>query len=60
VREGRITDALATADLAYERATQPHIPAAFLKEIVKLGGLVAQASNDENAIRKWSTRNRSD
>jgi tetratricopeptide (TPR) repeat protein len=56
VREGRMTDALATADLAYARATQPHVPKEFLKEVVKLGLLIAQASNDENAIRAWSTR----
>jgi tetratricopeptide (TPR) repeat protein len=56
VREGRMADALSTADLAFERATQPHVPKEFLKEVVKLGLLVAQASNDENAIQNWSSR----
>ena len=58
--EGRMTDALATADLAYERATQPYVPRVFLKEVVKLGSAVAQASNDENAIRNWLTRSPKD
>jgi len=56
VREGRMPDALATADLAYERATQAYVPKEFLKEVVTLGSAVAQASNDERAIRNWSTR----
>jgi tetratricopeptide (TPR) repeat protein len=60
LREGRMTDALATADLAYQRATQPHVPKEFLKEVVKVGLLIAQASNDENTIRTWSTRTPSD
>jgi tetratricopeptide (TPR) repeat protein len=55
-REERMADALKTADLAYEQATKPNVPAQFLKEVVKIGRLIAQASNDESAIAKWSAR----
>src|SRR5258707_5876894 len=60
VREGRLADALSTAELAYQRATQPYVPKEFFNEVVKLGSAVAQASNDENAIRTWATRSPKD
>ncbi len=60
VREGRLADALSTAELAYQRATQPYVPKEFFNEVVKLGSAVAQASNDEHAIRNWSTRSPKD
>jgi hypothetical protein len=60
VREGRLADALSTAELAYQRATQPRVPKEFLTEVVKLGSLIAQANSDENAIRTWATRSPKD
>jgi tetratricopeptide (TPR) repeat protein len=56
LREGRATEALKTADLSYDGATQPHVAAAFLKEVVKVGRSIAQVSGDEDAIAKWSKR----
>lgn len=56
LREGRTTEALKTADLSYDGATQPHVAATFLNEVVKVGRSIAQISGDEDAIAKWSQR----
>ncbi len=56
MREGHTTEALATADLAYDQSTQPHVPASFLTEVVKVGRSIAFASGDNAAIAKWSQR----
>jgi tetratricopeptide (TPR) repeat protein len=56
-REGQMAEAVKTAELSYEEATQPHVPSTFLTEIVRLGRSVAEASGDEAAIAKWSKRN---
>jgi tetratricopeptide (TPR) repeat protein len=56
LREGRNTEALQTAELAYEETLQPHVPSLFLNEVVKVGRSIAQASDDESAIAKWSQR----
>lgn len=56
LREGQVKEAIQTADLAYEAATGPNVPVAFLNEVVKLGRSIAQASGDESAIAMWSRR----
>jgi tetratricopeptide (TPR) repeat protein len=56
LREGRTNEALKTAELAYDEATQPHVSSTFASEVVKVGRSVAQASGDEDAIAKWSKR----
>ena len=56
LREGRTAEALKTAELAYDEATQPHVSSAFVSEVVKVGRSIAQASGDEDAITKWSQR----
>jgi tetratricopeptide (TPR) repeat protein len=56
LREGRSTDALKTSELAYETVTRPHVQGTFLKQIVKVGTMIAQESGDKGAIAKWSQR----
>lgn len=56
LREGDIKEALATADLAYDQSSQPHVPTLFLTEVVKVGRSIAEASGDSAAITKWSER----
>jgi hypothetical protein len=56
LREGRIAEALKTADLAYDEATQPHVSSTFVSEVVKVGRSIAQVSGDEDALAKWSQR----
>ena len=55
LREGRTAEALKTAELAYDEATQPHVSSAFVSEVVKVGRSIAQASGDEDAIHKMVT-----
>jgi tetratricopeptide (TPR) repeat protein len=55
-REGRTSEALKTAELAYGEAMRPHVQATFLNEVLKLGSSIAQQSGDENAIARWSQR----
>jgi len=55
LREGRTAEALKTAELAYDQATQPHVSSAFVSEVVKVGRSIAQASGDEDAIHKMVT-----
>jgi tetratricopeptide (TPR) repeat protein len=56
LREGHTTEALKTAELAYEGVTRPHVQTTFLNEVVKIGNSIAQESGDEGAIAKWSQR----
>jgi tetratricopeptide (TPR) repeat protein len=56
MREGRTPEALQTVDLAYEQAKEPHVPVTLLNETIKIGSMIAQASNDKDAISKWSQR----
>lgn len=56
LREGRTTEALKAAELAYEEVTRPHVQATFLNEVVKVGNSIAQESGDKGAIAKWSQR----
>ena len=56
LREGRTAEALKTAELAYNEATQPHVPSMLYNEVVKIGRSVAQASGDGAAAAKWSQR----
>ena len=56
LREGRTPEALKTAELAYDEATQPHVSSTFVSEVVKVGRAIAQASGDEDAVAKWSQR----
>ena len=56
LREGRPVEALKTADLAYNVATQPNVPPKFATEIVQVGRMIAQATGDEDAMAKWSQR----
>jgi tetratricopeptide (TPR) repeat protein len=56
LREGRTTEALKTAELAYGEATRPHVQASFLNEVLKVGSSIAQQSEDESAIARWSQR----
>jgi tetratricopeptide (TPR) repeat protein len=56
LREGRTAEALKTAELAYNEATQEHVPPTFYYEVVKIGRSIAQASGDGDAVAKWSQR----
>jgi tetratricopeptide (TPR) repeat protein len=56
MREGRTTEALEAAELAYGEATQPHVQATFVNEVLKVGSSIAQQSGDEAAIAQWSQR----
>jgi tetratricopeptide (TPR) repeat protein len=56
LREGRTTEALKAADLAYETVTRPHVDATFVNEVLKVGSSVAQQSGNEGAIARWSQR----
>ena len=49
-------EALKTAELAYNEATQHHVPNTFYNEVVKIGRSIAQASGDGGAAAKWSQR----
>src|SRR5271165_11471 len=56
LRQGRTTEALKAAELAYGEATRPHVQAAFVNEVLKVGASIAQQSGDQGAIAKWSQR----
>ena len=58
LREGRVTDALKTADLAYAEITRPHalVARTSMLGVLKRGTLIAQESRDEVSIAKWSQR----
>jgi tetratricopeptide (TPR) repeat protein len=56
LREGRRTEALTAAELAYKEATRPHVQATFVNEVLKVGSSISQQSGDEGAIAKWSQR----
>jgi tetratricopeptide (TPR) repeat protein len=56
LREGRTTEALKAAELAYEAVTRPHVQATFVDEVLKAGNSVAQQSGDQGAIARWSQR----
>jgi tetratricopeptide (TPR) repeat protein len=56
LREGRTTEALTAAELAYKEATRPHVQATFVNEVLKVGSSISQQSGDEGAIAKWSQR----
>ena len=56
LRQGRKTEALATAETAYETATKPQVPASFVSDVVMIGLAIAKASGDEKAISQWSLR----
>jgi ATP/maltotriose-dependent transcriptional regulator MalT len=54
---GRTPEALKTAEISYNTATQPHVPSTFLSEIGEIGLTIAQESGDEKAIALWLRRN---
>jgi tetratricopeptide (TPR) repeat protein len=56
LREGRTTEALKAAELAYGEATRPHVQATFVNEVLKVGSSIAQQSGDDGAIALWSQR----
>ena len=56
LREGRTSEALKAAELAYETVTRPHVQATFLNEVLRVGSSVAEQSGDEGAIARWSQR----
>jgi hypothetical protein len=58
LREGRTTESLETADLAYEAVTQPHFPVSpnATMQVLTTGTSVAKESGDEAALAKWSRR----
>ncbi len=56
LREGRTSEALKAAELAYQEATRPHVQATFVNEVLKVGSSIAQHSGDEGAIARWSQR----
>jgi tetratricopeptide (TPR) repeat protein len=56
LREGRTTEALKAAELAYGEATRPHVQATFVNEVLKVGSSIAQQSGDESAVARWSQR----
>jgi hypothetical protein len=56
VREGLSTEALHTADLAFEEATQPNVRPSYSKVVVRAGYSIALTSGDVAAIAKWSQR----
>jgi len=56
LREARTAEALKAAELAYNEATEEHVPATFYNEVVKVGRSIAQASGDGDAVAKWSQR----
>jgi tetratricopeptide (TPR) repeat protein len=56
LREGRTSEALKAAELAYEAVTRLHVQATFLNEVLKVGSSVAEQSGDEGAIARWSQR----
>jgi tetratricopeptide (TPR) repeat protein len=55
-RQGRMADALAAADKAYDTATQANVPPDDLNSIVKTGIEIALVSKDQDAMMKWSRR----
>jgi tetratricopeptide (TPR) repeat protein len=56
-REGRIQDALATVEKAYDEVTKYKLAPRFHNEVVKIGKAIADASEDSAAQRTWSQRN---
>jgi tetratricopeptide (TPR) repeat protein len=56
LREERKSEALKTAEIAYNAVTKPHVPSSFLSEVVQVGLSIATACGDENAISQWSLR----
>lgn len=57
LREGRPSDALKTADLAYAEAKQPNVSSTVVSGVVEIGRSIAQVTGDRDAIAKWSQRN---
>ena len=55
-REELASEALKTAELAYEEATKPHVPPSYLNLTVKVGSSISQAVGDKEALEKWSKR----
>lgn len=57
LRQGRTNDALKTVDLAFAEIHQsPDVPQRFVKTLLELGRLIANATGDKDAIEKWSHR----
>jgi tetratricopeptide (TPR) repeat protein len=57
VREGRLGDALQSADLAFSEASKANVRSTVTNSVVKIGRLIAEATGDKNAIAKWAQRN---
>ena len=55
--EGRVQDALATVEKAYDEVTKYKLAAKFQNNVVKIGKAIADASGDSAAQRTWSQRN---
>jgi tetratricopeptide (TPR) repeat protein len=56
-REGRIQDALTTVENAYDEVTKYKLAPHYYNEVVKIGKVIADASEDSAAQRTWSQRN---
>ncbi len=56
LRQGRTLEAQNAAEQAYAEVTRPHVPVAFVKEVVKVGSSIAQQSGDVLGIVKWLWR----
>ena len=55
--EGRIQEALAAVEKAYDEVTKYRLAPQFHNEVVKIGKAIADASDDSAAQRTWSQRN---
>ncbi len=56
-REGRVQEALTTAEKAYDEVTKYKLASRYQNEVVKIGKAIADASGDSVAQRTWSQRN---
>lgn len=56
VRQGRTSDALKSVDLAFAEANKANVPPPVVRNVVKIGRAVAQATGDKEAIEKWAQR----
>jgi ATP/maltotriose-dependent transcriptional regulator MalT len=56
-REGRVQDALATVEKAYDEVTKYKLAPQFHNQVLKIGTAIADASEDSAAQRTWSQRN---
>lgn len=56
-REGRIQEALAAVEKAYDEVTKYKLAPQFHNQVVRIGKAIADASEDPAAQRTWSQRN---